>query len=230
MAPPTQTTPTPAADPSADPAALLWVETWDDPTHPGTHALRSHYVESFWLPILGPSSIMLLRLLADGLQRSPAGFTLDVVDTARRLGLGHRAGRNAPVSKTIARCCSFGATRLDNAHQLVVRPTLPPLTDRQLSRLPASLQAQHHPSAPTARHLTDVTAVDTATATTDTDADTDADTRRNRCRTLALSLLQLGEDQLVAEQQLHRWRFHPAMAYESVQWAAAQLAGPDEAA
>lgn len=224
MAPDVQTTTTPAsaADPTAEAAALLWVETWDDPSHPGTHGLRSHYVECFWLPILGPSSIMLLRLLADGLERSPAGFTLDVVDTARRLGLGHRAGRNAPVSKTIARCCSFGAARLDNAHQLVVRPRLSSLTDRQLSRLPASLQAQHRATPPVAPHLS-------AVAPTPPGPD-DVTERRQRCRTLALSLLQLGEAPAVAEQQLHRWRFHPAMAFESVQWAAARLAGPDEAA
>jgi hypothetical protein len=35
-----------------------------------------------------------------------------------------------------------------------------------------------------------------------------------------LSLLDLGEDVTAAERQLHRWRFHPAMAYEAVQWAA----------
>ena len=47
---------------------------------------------------------------------------------------------------------------------------------------------------------------------------------RSRCRTLALSLLELGEGPEEAEVQLHRWRFHPAMAHESVVWAGGRIA------
>ena len=42
---------------------------------------------------------------------------------------------------------------------------------------------------------------------------------RERARGLALSLLELGEDPATAEQQLHRWRFHPAVAHEAMRWA-----------
>jgi hypothetical protein len=42
---------------------------------------------------------------------------------------------------------------------------------------------------------------------------------RTRSRRLALSLLELGEDLESAERQLHRWRFHPALARESALWA-----------
>ncbi|MEA2497534.1 MAG: hypothetical protein QOJ29_5445, partial [Thermoleophilaceae bacterium] len=38
-------------------------------------------------------------------------------------------------------------------------------------------------------------------------------------RRLALSLLELGEDLEATERQLQRWRFHPAICHESVQWA-----------
>src|SRR3974377_617260 len=39
---------------------------------------RSLYVETFWLPILGPSAILLLRRLADRLEAAPSGFALAV--------------------------------------------------------------------------------------------------------------------------------------------------------
>lgn len=199
----------PAAPPAVDDAGtLLWVERWPTEQRSATatgHDLRSAYVEMFWLPVLGPSSVMFLRMLAAGLDHSPSGFTLDLTDAARSLGLGHRSGRNGPMMRTVDRCCSFGATRIDNGHQLVVRPALPPLSARQLARLPQSLQALHR------------------TAGTDTPAPAGVQAMRSRCRTLAMSLLELGEDPLAAEQQLHRWRFHPAMAHQSVQWAAERL-------
>ncbi len=42
---------------------------------------------------------------------------------------------------------------------------------------------------------------------------------KERARGLALSLLDLGEDLASVERQLHRWRFHPAVAHEAVRWA-----------
>jgi hypothetical protein len=42
---------------------------------------------------------------------------------------------------------------------------------------------------------------------------------RDRARQLALSLVELGEDGAGTERQLHRWRFHPALASEATAWA-----------
>lgn len=234
----TITTATTAPAPAPDgPPDLLWVETWPDdeasaPTgvassgasdggaalerdHPGRgpgrgHLLRSRYVETYWLPILGPSSIALLRMLAAGLALSPGGFTLDVPEAARSLGIGHRGGRNGPMARTIQRCCAFGATRIDHGHQLVVRPRLATLTPRQLSRLPAGLQQGHVDALSAARRTIDDDPIGVSAV-------------RERCRVLALSLLEIGETATGAEEQLHRWRFHPALAHESVTWAEGQL-------
>jgi hypothetical protein len=35
-------------------------------------------------------------------------------------------------------------------------------------------------------------------------------------------MLQLDEDTVTIERQLHRWRFHPAVAHEALRWALAQ--------
>lgn len=192
-------------------ATPVWVESWpgpDDEAAVTRHHLRSDYVETFWLPVLGPSSILLLRLLAAGLARSPGGYALDLGEAARMLGIGHRGGRNGPMSRTLERCCAFGATRIDHGHQLLVRQTLATLGPRQVARLPRTLQ-QRHPEA--VRHA----------ALRPPPAPVEA--MRTRCRTLALSLLELGEDANAAESQLHRWRFHPALAHESVVWARRRL-------
>jgi hypothetical protein len=42
---------------------------------------------------------------------------------------------------------------------------------------------------------------------------------KERARSLALSMLELGEDTEAIERQLHHWRFHPAVAHEAMRWA-----------
>ena len=238
------TTPRPAKPAAPEPASLMWVEAWDPETAAtaGTtrrHGLRSDYVEEFWLPVLGPSSIALLRLLDARLTHAPAGFTLELDATARALGIGHRSGRNGPMVRTVLRCASFGALRLLDAHRLLVARHLPELSRRQLSRLPADLADRHPrtglrgtpgtpatappappaPPAPTPTPSpTPATPPPTPTGSHEPPSTSVEDLRR-RCRALALSLVHLGEDPETAEVQLHRWHFHPAMAHESVTWA-----------
>src|SRR5579872_2413334 len=84
-----------------DPAqmAVLQVEPWADPLIDRLgHDPRSHYAERFWLPVLGPSTMWLLRRIASGLERQPEGFEMDLGAAAKALGLGstERHGRNSP--------------------------------------------------------------------------------------------------------------------------------------
>jgi hypothetical protein len=171
---------------------------------------RSRYVERFWLGILGPSATWLMRYLVDGLERWPEGYRLDLDECATALGLGRYRGSSSAFPRTIARCCQFGTGRLshvDGAPALEVRRRLPPLTRRQVRRLSPVLQADH-------AHW-----VDRAPAAAD------ADDLRDQARRLALSLLELGEDAEATERQLHRWRFHPALASEATAWATEHHAG-----
>ncbi|MCA1692465.1 MAG: hypothetical protein ABR540_17750 [Acidimicrobiales bacterium] len=190
-----------ADDASPEPVALP-VRPWPDPVIDALgHDPRSAYVERFWLGVLGPSTTWLLRLLAAELEINPAGFQLDLLETAQILGLGGRGGRHSPFMRSLGRCCRFELAEARTDGTLAVRRKLPPLNRRQLLRLPPSLQEAHREwqeselRVPAAEQL------------------------RRRSRRLALSLFELGEDREAAERQLLRWKFHPALAQEASAWA-----------
>jgi len=180
----------------------LAIRPWPDSVIDAVgHDPRSAYVERFWLGILGPSTTWLLRRLAAGLEAQPAGFSLCLSDTAQALGLGHKGGRHSPFVRALARCVQFELAQPREEGTLAVRRKVPPLNRRQLARLPEAVQDAHRRwndeqlRVPAVEHL------------------------RRRCRRLALSLLELGEDLEGTERQLHRWKFHPALAHESAAWA-----------
>ena len=190
------------ADTPVVPVMTLHMEIWSDPVIDDLgHDPRSRYVERFWLPVLGPSTVWFLRRLADQFDAEPEGFDLDLVETARALGVGMRGGKHSPMLRTVDRACRFGASRMIGTTGLAVRRRLAPLTRAQVERLPASLQREHTDAV--RRPRTDQT----------------FDNLRTRARSLALSMLELGEDDPSIERQLHRWRFHPAMASDALRWA-----------
>ena len=185
----------------------LRVEPWPDPVIDEVgHDPRSSYVETFWLPVLGPSTTWLLRHLTIRLEESPEGIELDVEDTARSLGLGERMSPNAPFARTLKRCVDFDMAEWRGPRLLAVRLRLPPLARRHLRRLPESLQIKHE-AAQQARQPAPA-----------------AESLRRRGYQLALSLVDLGEDQETTEQQLRIWRFHPALATECAAWAVEERA------
>ena len=86
------------------PLDRLRIVGWPDPVLDAVgHELHSAYVERFWLPVLGPSTTWLARLLARGLDADPEGFDLDLDATAAALGLGTKRGTNSPFLRSLAR-------------------------------------------------------------------------------------------------------------------------------
>lgn len=214
---PTDTAPKHPTDPTNPPAPpapvkppVLAIRAWPDPVidvH-GFHP-RADYVENFWLGVLGPSAVWLMRLLVSGLDDSPGGYDLDLNDAARTLGLGlgdPTPGRHSPFMRTVHRTIKFEMARLDPDGTLAVRRRMPPLSARHVQRLPVTLQATH------ARWQASLLQV------------APDDHVRRRARRLALSLLELGESRDETERQLQRWRFHPAIAYDATIWAAVRRA------
>ncbi|MCU1462863.1 MAG: hypothetical protein JWO37_2938 [Acidimicrobiales bacterium] len=190
-----------------DPSRIAGRETlpirpWPDPVIDALgHDPRSPYVERFWLGILGPSTTLLMRRLAAGMEASPNGFDLSLSEAARALGIGGFGGKGSPFVRALMRCCTFDLAHLAPDGVFAVRRKLPPLNRRQVSRLSETLQAEHEGWQ---LEQLEVPVVEQ---------------QRRRAKRLALSLFELGEDPEGAERQLHRWRFHPAMAREATAWA-----------
>lgn len=195
------------------------IAPWPDPVIDRLgHDPRSHYVEYYWLGVVGPSTVWFLRRLADRLDAEPDGFDLHLSDTAAALGLGMKGGRHGPFARAINRACQFGLARRHGDISLEVRRRLPPVTQGQLARLPEHIRRAH--DAWQRRQLRQ--------------ADADA---QGRARQLALTLLQLGEDIDATERQLATWRVDDTVASEAVRWAhdrhaaalAASISGPEAA-
>lgn len=208
------------SQPPPEPPAVteLRVDVWEDPVIDSLgHDPRSHYVEQYWLGVLGPSTTWLLRHLADRLDAEPDGFQLDLRETAVALGLGMREGRHSPFLRAIDRACQFGLARRPDATMLHARRRIPPVTQGQLKRLPSRIQDQHAAWQRAQLRI--------------------ADDAEQKARRLALTLLEIGESVDAAERQLKAWRVEDATAQRALAWAhsrhadalAATASGPDAA-
>lgn len=196
-------TATNTATPTAPPPPLL-VMPWEDPVvDERGFDPRSGYVETFWLPLLGPTSTWLLRRLATEFDHSPEGFSLDTADAARAIGIGSRGGRRGPFHRSIDRCVRFGLAQHAEHGILTVRRRLPPLSRGQVDRLPRHLRDAH--------------------------AEWQRGQRGRRPRRgddahaarLARSLLDVGATPAEVEEQLRRWNFDEAAATRALQAATA---------
>jgi hypothetical protein len=89
--------------------------------------------------------------------------TLDATDLSVSLGLGENLGRNAMMSRTLARLVAFdGARRQGDV--IAVRLALPDLPERRLSRLSYSARLAHERFARCGTPSRDVTAVEPSMA------------------------------------------------------------------
>jgi hypothetical protein len=102
----------------------------------------SNYVETFWLPILGPSATLAYRRLGAIATGRPDGTQIALVDLARDLGLGTGVRRNSPMVRTLRRLVTYGMARWER-DALAVRTVAPPLNARHLMRLTAGLRRAH---------------------------------------------------------------------------------------
>jgi hypothetical protein len=176
----------------------LIVLPWPDPVVEAVgHDPRSPYVEHFWLGVLGPSTTLLLRRLAARFDTDPDGFELDLSETAGALGLSATSGRHSPFARTLQRCVQFGLAQ-PHSRGLSVRRKIPPLSQRQLGRLPAGVREMHD-------HWVTVRGDDHG--------------HLDRARMIARAMLAAGDPPGVAEEQLHRVGVPAPLAASAVEWA-----------
>ncbi len=103
---------------------------------------RSTYVEFFWLNVLGPTTTWLVRRMITGLAEYPGGYELDLEETAGSLGLTFTPGAANPFARSVNRLLMFGAAQPVSGG-LAVRRKLPPVSNRQLQRMPEHLRRAH---------------------------------------------------------------------------------------
>lgn len=124
---------------------LEWVASHDPlPIRPGEMAggvfpLSSEYLELFWTPIIGPTSVMALRRFGAWLSVEPAGFSVGLEELARALGLSPATTPRSAVCRVLGRLESYGLARVTRdayAPATLVRP----LKAREVAKLPAGLQ------------------------------------------------------------------------------------------
>jgi hypothetical protein len=182
--------------------ATLTIKPWPDPVIDTLgHDPRSVYVETFWLPTLGPTALLLLRHLSQRFDERPEGLELPVADTSQALGLGHRDGQSSPLVRTLARLAQFDLACDDGRGTVAVRRHMPPINRRHVRRLPLELQIAH---AEWAEAQLEEPPLATA---------------RRRARRLAFTLLEQGDDPDHVERVLHATGFHPAVCHDSARWA-----------
>ena len=180
----------------------LSISAWPDPVIDTLgHDPRSDYVERFWLPTLGPTTLLLLRRLASHLDLEPDGCALDVADLSQALGLGAREGTSSPLFRSLDRLTQFELACSAASRTYAVRRTVPPVNRRHVQRLPISLQRAH--DAWLEERLTS----------------TPLEHARTRARRLAFMLFEQGDELSSVEHALLGIGFHPTICRESAEWA-----------
>jgi hypothetical protein len=177
------------------------VRPWPDPVIDTLgHDPRSLYVEVFWLPTLGPSTLLLLRRLAACFDEHPDGTEISVAETSRSLGLGDREGPSAPLRRSLNRLVQFDLAR-EQGDDLAVRRHVPPVNRRHVRRLPPHLQVAYDAWANAQL------------------AEPPFEAARRNARRLACTLAELDDDLDGVERSLFAAGFHPALCREAAVWA-----------
>ncbi len=169
------------------------------------HDPRSAYVERFWLGVIGPSALWLLRMFAYGFDAAPEGYPLDAHNVARALGLGDRVGRHSPVQRAVDRLCHFDLAAVRGGVTLLVRRDIPWLDERKVFRLPDLLRVEHEQwdAADLAQSAQRVA--------------------RRRAAAIALGCATSGGTADDIAEQLNAWRYPAAGIEELKAWALEQV-------
>ncbi len=127
------------------PSEVLDLHAIPHPSAPVRQAgfpLDHPYLEHCWTPVVGPSSVLLLRRCT-WLWREATPAQIAVEDLAGQLGLGRGSGRNSPIRHTLERVVRFRFAAMAAPGELEVYTEVPPLPERQLERLPSWCRREH---------------------------------------------------------------------------------------
>jgi hypothetical protein len=120
--------------------------TWPDPVLAAVGVpVDAAYVERFWLPVLGPSSVMVLRHLAADLATRGERVRVVVDELARECGIpgtGSHRGGGRPIVRTLTRLEHYGMVQ-PHGDVWWVRTMVGELSRHHLRGLPERLAMEH---------------------------------------------------------------------------------------
>jgi hypothetical protein len=103
------------------------------------HDVTGRYAETFWLPIVGPSALWLLRHASLHTSGGHHPWRIHTDDLAHRLGINPTV-----LARTVGRLATLGMADVDGSGSVVRLATrVAWLGPRRLERLPASLRDLH---------------------------------------------------------------------------------------
>ena len=126
-----------------DDSDILTFEGWHDPIIDGfDQDPEGTYARLAWLPIIGPSSFLMWGTLASQLRRQRSA-TWELAELAGFHGLQRGSGRNGMVRRTLTRLVLFQLLAESAPDTWLVRLSAPPVSQRQLERLPGVVVQLH---------------------------------------------------------------------------------------
>jgi hypothetical protein len=122
--------------------AAAWTISPSTVTPLDRHGARGQYVEEFYLPLLGPTCIAMLRHFAAALDQVDS-YRMPLHVLPQLFGLGMAHNRHSLFGRTIRRLARFGIAQVAGPTELHVKTAVPWLTAAQLTRLHRQLQVRH---------------------------------------------------------------------------------------
>lgn len=110
--------------------------------HRAGFSLDHPYVEQCWTPILGPTSVLLLRRTTE-LWRDAMPARVDTAELAAQLGVSQARGQHSPITRTLDRVARFRFAAWAAPGVLDVYSEVRPLRSRELARVPDWSRARH---------------------------------------------------------------------------------------
>lgn len=118
-------------------------------SHPSVEVRRAGfpldhpYLEQCWTPILGPTSVVLLRRIPQLWREHDLTVEIPTGELAASIGLGKSHGRHGAMWRSLDRISRFRFAEPSGPGEIDVFTEFPPVGQRQLERLPAWNRRRH---------------------------------------------------------------------------------------
>lgn len=101
------------------------------------------YIETFWLPALGPTASLLINELSLRALISKDTQIISTRGLSQKIGVGARAGRSSPINKQLTRLVNAGIVQHIAENEYMVPRSIKPLSKYMLGRLNSDLVLEH---------------------------------------------------------------------------------------